>query len=209
MAMEMTLQSKWLGATWGTLGDSITAAGGYQPLVQSALGFSEVFNYAVSGCPMTAGGDRDYGATTHVGQSIAADLDCVTILAGVNDFRLDKPLGELGKADVYTFYGAYTTLIEHILKKNPRCRLSLWTPLQRDKDGYDIFYVNAAGHRLVDYADAVAAIGRQYALPVLNLYELSGLNRLTLPHFTSDGLHPNEAGHRRIADLAIPFLAGL
>ncbi|MBE1442689.1 SGNH/GDSL hydrolase family protein [Paenibacillus sp. OAS669] len=207
--MESPLQSKWLGATWGTLGDSITAAGGYQPHVQSALGFTEVFNYAVGGCPMTAGGDRDYGATTHVGRTIAADLDCVTIFAGVNDFRLDKPLGELGKADVYTFYGAYTTLIEDILMKNPRCRLSLWTPLQRDKDGYDIFYVNAAGHQLVDYADAVVAIGRQYALPVLNLYELSGLNRLTLPYFTSDGLHPNEAGHRRIAELAIPFLAGL
>jgi lysophospholipase L1-like esterase len=200
---------EWRGKKWGTLGDSITAAGGYQPLVQSALGFAEVHNYGKGGCPMTAGGDRDYGATTHVGKTIERDLDCVTIFAGVNDFRLDKPLGELGSTDVYTFHGAYASLIEHVLTANPHCRLNLWTPLQRDKDGYDIFRTNAAGHRLYDYVAAIEQIGRLYALPVLNLYERSGLNRLTLPVFTTDGLHPNEAGHRRIADMAIPFLAGL
>ncbi|MDQ0878592.1 lysophospholipase L1-like esterase [Paenibacillus sp. V4I3] len=203
------MQSKWVGKTWGTLGDSITEAGGYQPLIQSALGFSSVINYGKSGCSMTAGGDRDYGATTHVGKTIDASLDCVTVFAGVNDFRLDKPIGGIGSTDIYTFYGAYTTLIEDILAKNPHCRLSLWTPLQRDKDGYDIFYVNAVGHRLYDYVEAIKQIGRLYALPVLNLYEQSGLNKLTLPLFTSDGLHPNESGHRRIADMAIPFLLSL
>ncbi|WP_186445882.1 SGNH/GDSL hydrolase family protein [Paenibacillus cremeus] len=205
----MESRSRWEGKGWGTLGDSITAAGGYQPLVQAALGFSEVINYAVSGCPMTAGGDRDYGATTHVGRTIAEYLDCVTVFAGVNDFRLDKPIGDIGMTDIHTFYGAYRGMIEHILTRNPRCRLSLWTPLHRDKDGYDIFYTNAAGHRLSDYVEAIIGLGRMYALPVLDLYALSGLNKLTLPHFTSDGLHPNEAGHRRIADVAIPFLAGL
>ncbi|RTE10625.1 SGNH/GDSL hydrolase family protein [Paenibacillus whitsoniae] len=200
------MSSKWTGKSWGTLGDSITEAGGYQPLVQAELGFARVVNYGKSGCTMTAGGERDYGATTHIGKAIDTSLDCVTIFAGVNDFRLDKPLGELGTGDIYTFYGAYASVIEDILTKNPACRLSLWTPLQRDKDQYDIFYVNAAGHRLSDYADAVVAIGRRYALPVLDLYAESGFNSWTLPHFTSDGLHPNETGHRRIADMVVPFL---
>jgi lysophospholipase L1-like esterase len=203
------MSGKWVGKTWGTLGDSITEAGGYQPLVQAELGFARVINYGKSGCPMTAGGDRDYGATTHIGKGIDTTLDCVTIFAGVNDFRLGKPIGELGTDDIHTFYGAYTSVIEDILTKNWACRLSLWTPLQRDKDAYDIFYVNEAGHRLSHYVDAIVAIGQQYALPVLNLYAESGLTKLTLPYFTSDGLHPNEAGHRRIADMAAPFLARL
>ncbi|MFC0212389.1 SGNH/GDSL hydrolase family protein [Paenibacillus chartarius] len=122
------MPAKWQGKTWGTLGDSITAAGGYQPLVQAVLGFAQVNNYGKGGCPMTAGGDRDYGATTRIGKSIATGLDCVTVFAGVNDFRLDKPLGELGSTDIYTFNGAYATLIKHILTVNPRCRLNLWTP---------------------------------------------------------------------------------
>lgn len=201
--------SKWKGLSWGTLGDSISAANVYQPLVSEALGFARVVNYGKSGCTMTAGGDRDYGATVHVGRTIARSLDCVTVFAGINDFRLGKPIGDKRERDIYTFSGAYVTLIEAILTDNPICRLNLWTPLQRDKDGYDIHYVNEAGHRLADYVETIRELGADYALPVLDLYAESGFNKLTLPCLTSDGLHPNEAGHRRIASMAVGFLERL
>ncbi|WP_438445857.1 SGNH/GDSL hydrolase family protein [Gorillibacterium sp. sgz5001074] len=200
---------KWKGLGWGTLGDSITAAEGYQPLVAEALGFGRVVNYSKSGCPMSAGGDRDYGATVHMSAEVDPSLECVTVFAGVNDFRLHKPLGQPGVKDIYTFIGAYETTVERVLTANPACRLSLWTPLHRDKDGFDIETVNEAGYRLGDYAAAIRELGSRYALPVLDLYANSGFNRLTLPLFTSDGLHPNEAGHRRIAGMAIPFLLSL
>jgi lysophospholipase L1-like esterase len=203
---HISLKSKWSGLSWGTLGDSITAANIYQPLVSEALGFSRVLNYGQSGCPMTAGGPTDHGATVQIGRSIDATLDCVTIFAGVNDFRLSKEIGTMASKNNLTFYGAYQTLIEDILIKNPLCRLSMWTPLHRDKDGYDIHYVNEAGHKLSDYAAAIQDIGCTYALPVLNLYVESGFNKLTLKHLTADGLHPNEAGHRRIASMAVSFL---
>ncbi|NOU98273.1 SGNH/GDSL hydrolase family protein [Paenibacillus sp. LMG 31456] len=201
--------NRWRGKSWGTLGDSITEANGYQPLVSSGLGLSQVMNYGKSGCTMTAGGDRDYGATVNVGRNIDPTLDCVTIFAGVNDFRLDKPLGEPDSYDILTFYGAYRTLIEHILTNNPCCRLNLWTPLPRDKDGYDIFSTNTVGRRLVDYVDAIRMIGINYSLPLLDLYAVSGFNKLTMHYYTSDGLHPNENGHQRIADLAVSFLSRL
>lgn len=205
--MDGTL--KWKGLGWGTLGDSITAAEGYQPLVAEALGFGRVVNYGKSGCPMTAGGDRDYGATVHISETVDPGLECVTVFAGINDFRLHKPVGKPGSGSIHTFYGAYELTVERLLSANPARRVSLWTPLQRDKDGYDNLTVNEAGHRLEEYAEAVRHVGRIYALPVLDLYAASGFNRMTLPLLTSDGLHPNEAGHRRIADMAVPFLLGL
>jgi lysophospholipase L1-like esterase len=198
--------SKWEGKSWCTLGDSITEANLYQPLVLEKLKFAELLNAGKSGCPLTAGGDRDYGATVNVGRAIEPIFDCVTIFAGINDFRLDKPIGYKEDRDIYTFIGAYIELVESILSKNPACRLSLWTPLQRDKDGYDSYHVNSVGHRLIDYVNAIKTIGLEYALPVLDLYAESGFNRFTLPLLTSDGLHPNQEGHRRIADLAIGFL---
>jgi lysophospholipase L1-like esterase len=201
--------TRWLGKSWGTLGDSITEANGYQPIVGEQLGFSKVLNYGKSGCTMTAGGDTDYGATVQVGRTIDSTLDCVTIFAGVNDFRLCKPLGDMENRDILTFCGAYITLIEDILTKNPGCRLNLWTPLQRDKDGYDIYYTNDAGHRLIDYVHKIKTIGLEYALPVLDLYTESGFNKLTLPLFTSDGLHPNVVGHQAIATMASSFLGRL
>ncbi len=197
---------RWQGLRWGTLGDSITAANGYQPLVAARLGFAEVVNYGRSGCPMTAGGATDEGSTYRMGAVVDPALDCVTIYAGTNDYRLNKPIGTLAEHDPYTFAGAYASLIESLLVRNPACRLSLWTPLQRDKDGFDCEAKNEQGHRLIEYAEAVKALGRHYALPVLDLYAESGMNKLTLPWFTSDGLHPNEKGHARIADMAASFL---
>lgn len=192
--------------SWATLGDSISAAGGYQPLVCAEAGFAAMLNHAVSGCPMAAGGERDYGATVHAGRALQDIPDCVTIFAGTNDFRLDKPLGSIEERDIYTFCGAYATLIEDLLTRRPEARLNLWTPLQRDKDGWDTTFVNGAGFRLPEYAKAVREIGAYYALPVLDLYAESGITRLTLDYFTHDGLHPNEAGFQRIARLAIAFL---
>jgi lysophospholipase L1-like esterase len=197
---------KWKGKSWGTLGDSITEVNGYQPLVKDGLGFDSVHNYGRSGCPMTAGGDRDHGATVNIASTVDPQIDCVTIFAGVNDYRLHKPLGELGDRDRFTFYGAYLTTIELLLEANPGCRVNLWTPLQRDKDGFDTLVANEAGHRLYDYVEAIKRIGLTYGLPVLDLYAESGFNKLTLHRLTSDGLHPNEEGHRRIASMAVSFL---
>ncbi|MEK8130424.1 SGNH/GDSL hydrolase family protein [Paenibacillus filicis] len=204
--METNEHSKWQGKSWCTLGDSISAAGGYQTLVSAALGFSTVRNEGRSGCPLTAGGDSDDGATVHIGRQMEPVYDCVTIFAGTNDFRLDKPMGRQEEKDIHTFYGAYVTLVEDILSKNPACRLNLWTPLQRDKDGYGIDSVNAQGHRLEDYVEAIQVIGARYALPVLNLYTESGFNRFTLGFLSDDRLHPNGEGFKRIAAMAIPFL---
>ncbi|WP_158299379.1 SGNH/GDSL hydrolase family protein [Paenibacillus antri] len=203
------MTERWAGKSWATLGDSITAANGYQPLVAAALGFGKVDNYGKSGCPLTAGSDRDHGATVHVGLGMEPAYDCVTIFAGTNDYRLNMPPGADGERDIRTFRGAYVTLVESILSRNPACRLSLWTPLQRDKDGYDHERANEIGHRLLDYADAIREIGAAYALPVLDLYTESGFNKLTLDALTSDRLHPNEAGHRRIAQMASAFLSRL
>jgi lysophospholipase L1-like esterase len=205
--------NKWHGKTWATLGDSITHANGYQPIVQEALGFSQVANYGRGGCSMTAGGERDEGSTYRVGMGLPEKYDLITIFAGTNDFRLDKPLGairQIGvKQDEYTFIGAYQAVVEHLLTVNPSCRLCLWTPLHRDKDGFDIYSVNAAGYRLEDYVYAIKQLGRIYALPVLDLYMVSGINKLTLDTFTSDRLHPNEAGYARIAGIAASFLKDL
>jgi len=205
--------SRWRGADWATLGDSITAAGGYQPLVQQALGFARADNFGRGGCPLTAGSDRDEGATVHMGRRLEEPYDCMTIFAGTNDYRLSMPLGELrpagGVFDDRTFIGAYQTLVEQLQSRYPLSRINLWTPLQRDKDGYDCERRNEVGCLLADYAAASLRVGQAYALPVLDLYTVSGFNKLTLDTFTSDRLHPNEAGFRRIADTAISFLGAI
>lgn len=207
------LAHKWRGKTWATLGDSITFENGYQPIVQQTLQLAHVANYGRSGCPMAAGGSQDEGSTYRVGMNIREHYDMITIFAGTNDFRLNRPLGVVGPIggdhDPFSFAGAYQAVVEHLLTLHPLGRLNLWTPLHRDKDGYDIYSRNEGGCRLEHYAGIVRLIGETYALPVLDLYTSSGFNKLTLGALTSDRLHPNEAGFRRIADLAVSFMLAL
>jgi lysophospholipase L1-like esterase len=205
--------NKWRGKTWATFGDSITSVNSYQPIVQQALQLTQVCNFGRSGCSMTVGENLDEGSTYRVGLSLNDRFDNITIFAGTNDFRLNKPLGalrEIGdRHDPFTFSGAYQTVVEHLLALHPMCRLNLWTPLQRDKDGYCMHSSNEVGCRLEQYAETVRVIGQMYALPVLDLYSTSGFNKLTLDALTSDRLHPNEAGHQRIAGLAASFMLTL
>ncbi|WNB92382.1 SGNH/GDSL hydrolase family protein [Bacillus sp. NEB1478] len=211
--------SKWNDKIWLTIGDSITAfdqmtlegslVRGYQTVMHEKIGFKEYRNV---GCPGATMSDVDEDSTTVSGKTlIIDDVDVITIFSGTNDFRVDVPLGSLGMVgdeilDTATFFGAYRSLIEDLLMKKPSIKIYLWTPLQRDNAGYDVNFINKAGHRLIDYVDAVKQIGEMYAIPVLDLYRLSGINKLNLDIYTYDGLHPINSGYERIADSALGFM---
>ena len=75
---------------------------------------------------------------------------------------------------------------------------------------------NEKGVRLASdlrgYVDAIVEIAGFYAIPVLDLYRVSGiqprvpeLKALYMP----DGLHPNDAGNVRVAEKLIGFLGTL
>ena len=221
---KTTLLSKWSGKTFLSLGDSITALDGkkysdlpgiitgYQTILKEKLGFFSQDNRGVSGQPM-ADGSRNGVGTVTTGLTLIYDLyDLVIIAAGTNDFKLNMPLGILGSVgdkgfDRKTFYGAYRTLIEYMLTKKPELRICLFTPLQRDHSGYDVNFQNSAGHKLIDYVNAVKSIGQMYSIPVCDFYSNSGITKLNLHWFTYDGLHPNNEGYARIGDYASRFIS--
>ncbi|MFD0672395.1 SGNH/GDSL hydrolase family protein [Cohnella sp. GCM10027633] len=215
----------WQGATCAWHGDSISrqdgcaydegaqAARGYQTYAKEQLGFGRIDTHAIGGRPMANGTDRGEGICSII-RDTDNDADLVVIAGGTNDFRLNVPIGELGATgdisfDDCTFYGALRSAIEHMLTVEPTRRIALFTPLQRGNAPYDVNYVNAAGHRLVDYADAIARVGAMYAIPVYDAYRTSGITQLNLRVYTLDGLHPNDAGYERIARTMIPFLRNL
>jgi hypothetical protein len=204
--------SKWEGTAGAQLGDSITEYGTIVAKMKESLKLSMYSNWGRAGKPMANGSANGngicYTGVTDVNWSL---YDFAVIFAGTNDFRLDVPLGELGSIDDTTFddttfYGAYRKLIEHALTVKPTIRLFLWTPLQRNNAGYDVNFVNAAGHKLIDYVNAIKEIGKMYGIPVLDLYATSGFTKLTLATFTTDGLHPNAIGDDRIVDCGSSFL---
>ena len=85
------------------------------------------------------------------------------------------------------------------------------TPLHRDGDE-DCTY-NEFGQRrsanLEGYVNAVQDVAAFYGVPVLDLFRMGGMNPVVPVQkelFMPDGLHPNDAGHARIAQRLIGFL---
>ena len=216
--------NKWAGKCFITFGDSITALDGkfysnvpemihgYQSRMRKKLDFKSYVNMGVSGQPM-ADGSKNGDGTVTTGFTVNYDLfELVIIAVGTNDFKLNIPLGNQGligdtEFDRKTFYGAYRTLVEYILTVKPEMRICLFTPLQRDHNGYDVNFRNHEGYMLIDYVHAVKNLGQMYSIPVCDLYSNSGITKLNLNRFTFDGLHPNNEGYARIGDYASHFIS--
>lgn len=216
---------EWYGKRYISHGDSITAqdgsaytqgahqgetARGYQTVLRERLQLASCNNKGRSGWSMAVT-DRGGIVNTIKAVSDYSVYDLCTIACGTNDFKLNVPMGTLGQIgdtnfDTSTFCGAYRTAIEYILTSSPTIRLVLMTPIQRDNAGYDVNYTNSAGHKLIDYVNAVKQIGQMYGLPVCDLYSNSGITALTLDTYTMDGLHPNDDGYERMGSVLADFL---
>ncbi|WP_413524212.1 SGNH/GDSL hydrolase family protein [Carnobacterium divergens] len=194
-------------------GTNITAIG-IQTQLKENLNFRIIDNSAISGSAMANGSVNGPGTNTTGKMIKYLNYDVVLCDAGTNDFKLNIPIGSLGKIgdtsfDTNTFYGAYRDLIEYILKNNQNIRIVLMTPFQRDNGGYDVNTVNEKGHTLNDYRNAIMAIGEMYSIAIFDAFAKSGLTKLNLDMFTLDGLHPNNEGYRFITRPLIPFINNL
>ena len=214
--------SIWNGKNYISHGDSITwrdghdwedgtEAVGYQSIMNQQIGFASYNNQGWSGHSMADGTSNGDGCVTRILSLDHSQYDLCTIACGTNDFKLNVPLGTLGiigdtDFDRTTFYGAYRTAIEYLLNQKPTLRIVLFTPLQRDNSGYDVNYTNSAGHKLIDYVNAIKELGKMYGLPVCDMYANSGFTKLTLATYTVDGLHPNNVGYVRMGNYATQFV---
>lgn len=198
---------EWTGGSFSVLGDSIVSSGARMwDAVRNRLGFASYRNAGVWGAPMADGTSKGAGTvTTARSLNYAADK-MVYIAAGTNDLTQNVALGSIGTVaqtafDRNTFYGAYRSTIEYILASNPRVKLFLATPLQRNANGYSVETANGNGLKLSDYRAAILALGVFYGVPVVDMYAVSGITGRTLATFTGDGLHPNDAGFDRMASI--------
>ncbi|MDM1513605.1 SGNH/GDSL hydrolase family protein [Myroides odoratimimus] len=196
---------------WISIGDSITwqdgkkfstgvdkgvKAIGYQSLINDKFNLTNK-NLGFSGLPLT--GETNSVFSNCKDESFQSQL--ITIFVGTNDFKLNKPIGNsIVNKDVNTFIGALNSLIDLIQLKNPKTKIVLITPLQRDNDHYDIYKVNNANHKLIDYVNSIIEIGNNRNLLVIDLYHNSDIQIDNLHLYTLDGLHPNNKGYELISE---------
>lgn len=204
------------------LGDSITEGVGTSNIEQvywkqfGRMTGAQVFGYGISGTTIAAQKcqlseqEMRYFATRV--EDMIPDADIVVVFGGTNDFgHGDAPLGKVTDTQTDYFCGAFHDLLCRLIERYPRSQLLVMTPLHRD--GENDLGPNEIGvwreHTLEDYVNAEIAISGFYAVPVLDLYRISGIQPavpVLKQQYLPDGLHPNDAGNQLIARKLAGFL---
>ncbi len=138
------------------------------------------------------------------------EYDVILIFGGTNDYARANPtpLGDLSSTDEHTFYGALKILYNKVISAHPETVVVAVTPLHREKEkNYGL-----EGLELLDYVNAVREVASLYSIPVIDLWNNSGIQAQNLEImglYLSDGLHPTERGAKRIAERIYAFLKTL
>lgn len=140
-----------------------------------------------------------------------ADADFTFVFGGTNDFgHGDAKLGVFEDRDTYTFYGAMHELVSYMAKNFPKEKICFILPIPRvDQD-------NTLGDgskdepmaTLNEYVNAQKQVLDYYAVEYLDLAD-----KFYIPtsyqddgNLFADGLHPNDKGHRHLANCLIEYL---
>lgn len=142
--------------------------------------------------------------------------DCVatTITSGTNDFLHNKPLGELkpigSEYDTTTFYGAYQSALEYIIKNYPKVKIYLATHIRGWKN------VNngiIASDRT--YVDALIKIAELYGLPIVDWNKITRINEANKTYFSIDNVehepvnyyfHPSDEFHKYMGETLVSLI---
>lgn len=206
------------------LGDSITqgaeassADNCFVSLFAKAHPEARVRNFGISGTRIarqtkpSANANHDKLFSGRV-EAMPKDADLICVFGGTNDFgHGDARMGSFDDLDDYSFCGALKDLAVKLINRYPTAEIVFFTPLHRASE------LNPAKkpdgeYLLKDYVEMVRANAEYYSLPVLDLWSVSGMQPsvpVIRDTFMPDGLHPNDAGHKKLFETVDRFIAAL
>ena len=199
------------------LGDSITygydgqASGGrvenpYPSIVKDLLKFNTCNNYGINGSTIT-GNDELGVSPMNIRYSSMSEADYVIVFAGTNDHGQNMILGTPNDITNSTFYGSLDILIKGLINKYPKARIAFITPLRKSN-----ISANSNGNSLEDFVNVIKEKCKEYAIPILDFYNLSGCIPQIANFKTNnlpDGLHPNQDYYYVLAKKIAHFIESL
>lgn len=208
------------------LGDSITSGGGasckensYMSLLSKRAQLGKVNNYGEGGTRIAK---QNVQRTEELNNEdfltrakrMDKDADFVFVFGGTNDYgHGDAPMGKLNNKDEYTFIGALQTLIEYLIEIYGKDKICCILPLPR-YNAENVYGENGIkkewgieGYAFSEYLENERMIFEYYGVDYL---DLSGLFYVPTTNkeegLFCDGLHPNDDGHKIIANAIYEYL---
>lgn len=156
-------------------------------------------------------GTNDYNSGTPIGQWYS-ETRCEVEAAQGLPRRKTVRMRRLPAMTSETYRGRINIALSDLKKKFPTRQIVLLTPIHRAFAEFgqnnlqpDETYTNDCGEYISSYVNAVKEAGNVWAVPVLDLNATCGLFPLFQEYTQyfnnprTDRLHPNDAGHRRMA----------
>ena len=208
------------------LGDSITQGVGvsspenkYVEVFAKKYELALARNYGISGTriarqknPTVSNPSFDKDFCSRVCE-MDTDADIVVVFGGTNDFgHGDAPLGTLGDTSEDTFYGCCHILMTSLIKKYPNVPIVFLTPLHRVTENELVNEIGLDRASLEEYVAAIREMANRFSLPVLDLFAMSGMQPTISEQnelYFTDGLHPNDIGHKKVARMLETFMKNL
>jgi lysophospholipase L1-like esterase len=221
--------SQWAGKTANFLGDSITYGYGladrvndcFATLVKNSLSLATANNYGLIGTKIGKVVTGD-GSFVERYSAMDAAADITFVIGGTNDYGHNAsnhpyslPFGTFTDRVETTFFGALHVLCNGLITKYPGKPIVFVTPTHRlswDSVGDDYENNPDTGKNLRDYVNAIREVTEYYGVYVLDLFKSLNISPNVAVNKTSympDGLHPNEAGHVKMADAITHFTLNL
>jgi lysophospholipase L1-like esterase len=232
--LEKTMNSQWDGKRVAFLGDSMTDTRRvgttciYWEYLTELLGIKPIV-YGISGNQW----DGIYKQALKLQDEKGTAVDAILIFAGTNDYIHSIPMGQSFTETIKetnfngekvtrkyrtpvindsTFRGRINKVMAYLKDNFPQQQIIIMTPIHR---GFAQFsdkniqpeesFANEQGLYIDDYVNALKQAEANWAVPLIDLYSLSGLYPLAesqLQYFhnrDTDRLHPNALGDYRLA----------
>lgn len=225
------LIDKGSGKVLYTLGDSITR-GTYAEIGASEgqgqttycyaywvslLNGYELHNLGVSGSGWV---NLTENATYVVDNNDFTDADYITFAFGVNDYKAtaETPIGSLATSTLKdgSIIGNMRYAIETAISKAPQAKLFIISPLNGNRilggvttcTEADNWYMGTEvqGRTLKDVKDAIKSVAEYYGIELIDLQQVSPVNRKNIRTLLGDGLHPSLRGHEMIGRTLSAFI---
>lgn len=210
------------------LGDSITEGVGvcdvagnrFDHVLRRTCALKAVYNYGISGSRLAhqqVPSENPRFDLCFCGRAfdMHSDADVIVVFGGTNDYgHGDAPFGTMDDRTPATYCGAVHYLMRTLRDLYPHAHVVFMTPARRIGDVAPSADARKGEDRLPlrDYCRVIMDAAPIYGVHVLDLYETLGIDP-NQPEdqaaFMPDGLHPNDAGHARIAAVLSDFLRSL